>query len=242
MEDLEAYFGVVTEKFRANPTDQVNSLIANAKVEWRISQPPPADGLLHHRRDRRARYHQQHHRRGDVGAGRAPALFEQMQADPSKVNAFVEESIRWEVPVKHFMRSATQDTEVAGQKIKAGDWMMLSYQSANRDESGVRRSVRLSHRPRTQPADRLWLWRACLPWPAPRPHGNADFVGRIVPHLKSVELAGTPQRTISNFVCGPEARPHPLHAELRWQSRSSAIAAPIAARNMTRPRAGPTMA
>jgi cytochrome P450 len=29
----------------------------------------------------------------------------------------------------------------------------------------------------------------------------------LLPHLKSIELAGTPQRTISNFVCGPKHVP-----------------------------------
>ena len=38
-------------------------------------------------------------------------------------------------PVKHFMRTATADAELAGKKIAKGDWMMLSYPSGNRDEA-----------------------------------------------------------------------------------------------------------
>src|SRR3546814_18405706 len=63
-----------------------------------------------------------------------PDLFKRLKADPSLLPAFIEETIRWATPVKHFMRSATADAEVSGQKIAKGDWMMLCYPSGNRDE------------------------------------------------------------------------------------------------------------
>jgi cytochrome P450 len=46
----------------------------------------------------------------------------------------VEEIVRWATPVIHFRRTATEDTELAGQKIAAGDKVVLWYNSANRDE------------------------------------------------------------------------------------------------------------
>ena len=64
-----------------------------------------------------------------------PELLGQMQVDPSLIPAFVEESIRWVVPVKHFMRSAVADCEIGGKRIAKGDWLMLCYQSGNRDET-----------------------------------------------------------------------------------------------------------
>ena len=45
-------------------------------------------------------------------------------------------TIRWVSPVRHFMRTATADTEVGGQKIKAGESMTSGIPSANRDEVG----------------------------------------------------------------------------------------------------------
>jgi len=46
----------------------------------------------------------------------------------------VEEIVRWATPVIHFRRTATQDTEVRGQTIRAGEKVVLWYCSANRDE------------------------------------------------------------------------------------------------------------
>ena len=46
----------------------------------------------------------------------------------------VEEIVRWATPVIHFRRTATEDTELSGQPIAAGDKVVLWYCSANRDE------------------------------------------------------------------------------------------------------------
>jgi cytochrome P450 len=46
----------------------------------------------------------------------------------------VEEIVRWATPVIHFRRTATQDTELGGQKIREGDKVVMFYNSANRDE------------------------------------------------------------------------------------------------------------
>ena len=45
-----------------------------------------------------------------------------------------EEMIRWVTPVKHFMRTAAENTTVRGTPIAAGESVLLSYASANRDE------------------------------------------------------------------------------------------------------------
>jgi len=42
--------------------------------------------------------------------------------------------VRWATPVMTFRRTATQDTELAGQQIRKGDWLALIYCSGNRDE------------------------------------------------------------------------------------------------------------
>ena len=42
--------------------------------------------------------------------------------------------MRWTTPVHHVMRTATADVELRGRQIASGDWLMLSYLSANRDE------------------------------------------------------------------------------------------------------------
>ena len=55
-------------------------------------------------------------------------------ADPSLVNSATEEILRWASPVMFFRRNVTKDTELRGQKIKAGDKVSIWYISANRDE------------------------------------------------------------------------------------------------------------
>ena len=46
----------------------------------------------------------------------------------------MEEIVRWGTPVIHFRRTATEDTEIAGQKIAAGEKVVMWYNSGNRDE------------------------------------------------------------------------------------------------------------
>jgi methyl-branched lipid omega-hydroxylase len=50
----------------------------------------------------------------------------------------VEEIVRWATPVIHFRRTATRDTEIRGHKIRAGEKVVLWYNSANRDEDVFR--------------------------------------------------------------------------------------------------------
>ncbi len=55
--------------------------------------------------------------------------------DPSLVPSLVEESLRMYPAFAHFRRTATEDTELAGQKIKQGEKVVMWYVSSNRDES-----------------------------------------------------------------------------------------------------------
>jgi methyl-branched lipid omega-hydroxylase len=57
------------------------------------------------------------------------------QADVEGVTpTAVEEIVRWATPVIHFRRTATEDTEIDGVPIAAGDKVVMWYESANRDE------------------------------------------------------------------------------------------------------------
>ncbi|MEG3087914.1 cytochrome P450 [Sphingomonas sp. PB4P5] len=58
-----------------------------------------------------------------------------LEADPALIGNTVQEIIRWQTPLAHMRRTATQDAVVAGQQIRAGDKLILWYLSANRDES-----------------------------------------------------------------------------------------------------------
>lgn len=55
--------------------------------------------------------------------------------DPALVPGVVEESLRMFPAFAHFRRTATRDAELAGQKIRKGDKVIMWYVSSNRDES-----------------------------------------------------------------------------------------------------------
>ncbi|MCQ4362213.1 cytochrome P450 [Mycobacterium gordonae] len=60
--------------------------------------------------------------------------------DPDAVKPAVEELLRWASPVMHFRRTVTRDVEIRGRQIPAGDWVLMHYLSANRDEDVFERA------------------------------------------------------------------------------------------------------
>ena len=57
------------------------------------------------------------------------------RAFDEQIGTAVEEIVRWATPVMTFRRTATRDTEIAGQPIAAGDKVVMFYAAANRDET-----------------------------------------------------------------------------------------------------------
>ncbi|BBX62159.1 linalool 8-monooxygenase [Mycobacterium saskatchewanense] len=57
-----------------------------------------------------------------------------LASQPDAIKPAVEELLRWATPVMHFRRTVTRDVEIRGQRIPAGDWVLMHYLSANRDE------------------------------------------------------------------------------------------------------------
>lgn len=69
------------------------------------------------------------------GLDKYPDQRAKLEANPSLIPNAVSEVIRWQTPLAHMRRTATQDTELMGQQIKAGDKLAMWYISGNRDES-----------------------------------------------------------------------------------------------------------
>lgn len=63
-----------------------------------------------------------------------PDEWEKLRALPELLPSAVEEILRWVSPISHFARTATEDCEVRGRTIRAGDQLALYFASANRDE------------------------------------------------------------------------------------------------------------
>ncbi|MGW1168143.1 cytochrome P450 [Streptomyces sp. NPDC002550] len=63
-----------------------------------------------------------------------PEAYEALRAGKVELTSAVEELLRWHPPVLTFRRTAARDTELAGQRIRAGDKVVVCHASANRDE------------------------------------------------------------------------------------------------------------
>ena len=77
--------------------------------------------------------------RGLISSGmyellKQPDLYRALEQDQSLIPGAVEEMLRWTCPLHYFRRTATRDTELAGQPIAAGDKVVMLYSSANFDE------------------------------------------------------------------------------------------------------------
>ncbi len=205
--DFEAYFARLTAERRANPTQDVASIIANAKV----------DGA--HLSDRHlAGYYiilaaAGHDTTSASTAGamlalaRDPAQFARVKADRSLLAGIVEEAIRWTSPVQSFMRTAAHDTEVGGQAIKAGEWLMINYVAANHDPAQFEnpRKFDAARSPNRHLAFGAGAHQ-CLGLHLARLEMRILFEA-LLDRIDSVELAGEPKRAKSTFVGGLKTLP-----------------------------------
>ena len=78
--------------------------------------------------------------RGLISSGlyllaRHPQDYAALEQDESLIPSAVEEMLRWTCPLHYFRRTATCDTELAGQNIAAGDRVIMLYSSANFDDT-----------------------------------------------------------------------------------------------------------
>ncbi|MGF6507342.1 cytochrome P450 [Paraburkholderia sp. 32] len=207
LEDFYGYFRELSHERRARPRNDLISLIANTRFDGELIDE-----------DREVDYYVAiatagHDTTSAASAGGMlglltfPEQFAKLQSSPALIPSFINESIRWSTPIKHFMRCASRDVEVRGQSIRANDRLLLSYPSANRDED-------VFDDPDVFRVDR-----------DPNPHlafGNGPHmcIGQhlakldmrilfeeLLPRLAHVELAGEPRLLQSNFISGLKSLP-----------------------------------
>ena len=207
VKDFEAYFAGLTAEKRANPTDDVASTIANATV----------DGEPLNDRDMMGYYiivaAAGHDTTSASTAGAMLALAQdpeqwaKVKADRSLLPGIVEEAIRWTSPVQHFMRTAAEDTELGGQHIAKGDWLMINYVAANHDPAqfGNPRKFDASRSPSRHLAFGAGAHQ-CLGLHLARLEMRILFE-TLLDRVESVELAGEPKRAKSTFVGGLKTLP-----------------------------------
>ena len=205
--DFETYFKNLTEDRRKNPQEDVATVLANATVNG----APIPDRELNGYYIIVATAGHDTTSGSTAGAmmelARNPALFDRYRAAETDKAGLIEEAIRWTTPVQHFMRSATEDTELAGQKIKAGEWLMLCYISGNRDEDVF--ADPMTFNPDRAPNNQIAFGfggHVCLGQHLARMEMRI-LMEELLPRLKSVELAGEPARAESIFVGGLKRLP-----------------------------------
>ena len=63
-----------------------------------------------------------------------PDQYDLIRKDRDLIPAAVNEIIRWQSPVAHMRRTALEDSELRGKRIKKGDKVVMWYVSGNRDD------------------------------------------------------------------------------------------------------------
>ncbi len=120
----------------------------------------------------------------------------------------VEEIVRWASPVIHFRRTTTQDTELGGQKLRAGEKIVLWYNSANRDEAVFDEPYRfdLTRKPNEHVGFGGPGAHHCLGANLARREITCVF-RELLRRLPDIEISGPPVMLQSNFIHGIKRMP-----------------------------------
>jgi cytochrome P450 len=205
--DFYQYFAKISADRREHPREDLATVIATSEIDGRpISE---FEAMSYYVIVATAG----HDTTSSTTAGAMQALAENpdqlawLKEDLGRVPGLIDEAIRWTTPVKTFMRSATEDTEVAGQPIAKDDWLMLCYASGNRDESvfDEPNRFRADRSPNKQLAFGYGA-HLCLGQHLAKMEMRILFE-ELLPKLKSIELAGAPRMSQAVFVNGLKALP-----------------------------------
>ncbi len=141
-----------------------------------------------------------------------PGEFEKLKADPSLIPNMVSEIIRWQTPLAHMRRIATEDVELGGKTIRKGDKVVMWYISGNRDEEVIDNpDAFVIDRPKARHhvsfgfgihrcmGNRLAEMQLKILWE------------EILNRFDRIEVTGEPERVESNFVMGYTELPVILH-------------------------------
>ncbi|NDG92736.1 MAG: cytochrome P450 [Gammaproteobacteria bacterium] len=205
--DFFNYFNALTASRRANPTDDVASVIANAQIDG--APIGELEAMSYYVIIATAG----HDTTSSSTAGGMLALLqhpEELQKvinNPALMPLMVDEAIRWTSPVKHFMRYPEGAYELRGKTIEAGSPVMLLYPSGNRDEE-------VFDRPQSFLADRRPNRHLAFG------HGAHHCLGNLLAkmeirflyeamfnRMKTFELIGEPRWVESTFVSGLKTLP-----------------------------------
>jgi len=203
--EIFAYAQALGEDRRAHPTDDITSALMNAEVDGDQLTPQEFGSffiLLAVAGNETTRNAISH---GLRALTEHPDQRDLWFSDfDTHTRTAVDEIVRWATPVIHFRRTVTADTELGGERLSAGDKVVLFYASANRDPAAFER------------ADQFDVTRALQPvqvgFGAGGPHFclGANLARReiaiafdeIRQRLPNLRTTGEPDYLKSNFING----------------------------------------
>jgi cytochrome P450 len=205
--ELVQLFNAIIEDRRANPRDDLASLLANGRVN---GEPM---GVLETLGYYLITFSAGHDTTKNALAGgicalaQNPGEFEKLKRNPDLIPSAVEEIVRWTSPVNYMKRVVAKDVEFDGQKLGKGDNLVLFYGSANRDESIF--DDPFTFRVDRKPNPHLGFGigeHFCLGSHLARA-SQRGMLRELVGRIDSLELAGEPERIQSSFVVGLKKLP-----------------------------------
>lgn len=207
IKDFTGYFRKVSEEKRRNPTEDLATVIANAKVDGVPISDMESMGMYIEVSTAG------HDTTASSLAGAIWALSERpdqllaVKSDLSLIPNLVEETIRWTTPIFQFVRTAAVDCEVSGQQVAKGDRVILLFPSGNRDDEVFEDpfSFRVDRKVNKHIAFGYGV-HMCVGMYLARMQ-LAIFLEELLPRLQSLELVGKPTRVVSNFIGGPKSVP-----------------------------------
>lgn len=206
--EFGAYFGQLAAARQINPQNDIISTIANSEV---FGGPMAAHDMTSYFIILATAGHDS--TAASISAGlqaliEFPDARDRLASDPSVYPSFADECVRWSSPVKHFMRTPTEDVEWHGKTIAAGEAIMLCYGSASRDETVIDdpNSFRVD---RENSGTHLGFGvgpHLCLGRLLAKL--EIEYLFRaLLPRLRSFELAAEPTFIESTFVSGHKSLP-----------------------------------
>ena len=207
MMDFFNFFTAITDSRRANPGDDVATVIANAEIN---GEPiGHLEAMSYYIIIATAG----HDTTSSSTAGGLLALIQhpeqlaKLQSNADLLPYAIDEMIRWVTPVKHFLRHATEDYPLRDKTIRKDERVMLCYQSGNFDEEIYDDpfSFRVDRRPNRHVAFGYGAHH-CLGNVLAKLEMRALFA-ELLPRIKSIELTGEPKLVQSTFVSGLKTLP-----------------------------------
>jgi cytochrome P450 len=139
---------------------------------------------------------------GVLALVRHPDQLHLLRSDPGLLDGAIEEMLRWHPPVLSFRRTATVDTELAGQRIAAGDKVVVFHASANFDPRAFTEPMRFDIRRTPNPHVAFGDGpHTCIGAHFARLQLRTLYT-ELLWRLDDLELAAAPSGLVSNFING----------------------------------------